>query len=42
MNGIKYLGKGIAKCVSLTSLNLNLNSNCIDDSGAKQLGEGIA
>jgi len=42
-NGAKWLGKGIAKCVTLTSLDLNLkNNNCIGENGAKWLGEGIA
>jgi len=37
-----HLGEGIAKCVTLTSLNLNLYNNSIEDNGAKHLGEGIA
>ena len=41
-NGAKYLGEGIAKCVTLTSLDLNLDCNGICDYGAKYLGEGIA
>jgi len=41
-NGAKYLGEGIAKCVTLTSLNLNLENNVIGENGAKYLGEGIA
>jgi len=41
-SGAKYLGEGIAKCVTFTSLNLNLGSIRIDDTGAKYLGEGIA
>jgi len=42
VNGAKYLGEGIAKCVTLTSLNLNFRNNNIGDNGAKYLGEGIA
>jgi len=42
VNGAKYLGEGIAKLVTLTSLNLNLNDNRIGENGAKDLGEGIA
>jgi len=38
----KYLGEGIAKCITLTSLILNLDGNSIDDNCAKYLGEGIA
>jgi len=41
-NGAKYLVEGIAKCVTLTSLNLNLYGNNIGENGAKHLGEGIA
>ena len=40
-SGAKYLGEGIAKCVTLTSLNLYLHDNRIGDNGAKYLGEGI-
>ena len=36
-----YLGEGIAKCATLTSLNLDLSCNRIDEDGAKYLGEGI-
>jgi len=32
----------MAKCVTLTSLNLNLYGNAIGENGAKYLGEGIA
>jgi len=35
------LGEGIAKCITLTSLNLNLYNNSIEGNGAKHLGEGI-
>ena len=41
-NETKNLGEGISKCVTLTSLNLNLNYNSIRDNGAKYLGEGIS
>ena len=34
--------EGIAKCVTLTSLNLNLRENIIDENGANYLGKGIA
>jgi len=34
-NGAKYLGEGIAKCVTLTSLKLNLKGNSIGNIGAK-------
>ena len=40
-SGAKYLGEGIAKCVSLTSLNLDLSCNSINDNSVKYLGEGI-
>ena len=36
------LGEGIAKCVTLTSLDLDLSDNSIGKIGAKYLGEGIA
>jgi len=36
------LGEGIAKCVTLTSVNLDLRHNWIVESGAKYLGEEIA
>jgi len=32
----------MAKCVTLTSLNLYLSDNSIGENGAKYLGEGIA
>ena len=41
-NGAKYLGEEISKCVTLTSLDLNLSDNNIGDNGAKDLGEGIS
>ena len=41
-SGAKYLGEGIAKCVTLTSLDLDLSDNSIGENGAKHLGEGIA
>ena len=41
-NGAKYIGEGIAKCVTLTSLNLNLKDYCVGENGAKYLGEQIA
>jgi len=41
-NGAKYLGDGIAMCVTLTSLYLNLRNAIIGENGAKYLGEGIA
>jgi len=34
--------EGIAKCVTLTSLNLNLSDNRIGENGTKYLAEGIA
>ena len=34
-NGAKYLGEGIGKCVSLTSLNLDLYLNRISENDAK-------
>jgi len=37
-----YLGEGISKYVTLTSLNLNLGENSIGENGAKYLGVGIA
>jgi len=40
-NDAKYLGEEISKCVTLTSLNLNLWDNSIGANGAKYLGEGI-
>jgi len=40
-NGAKYLGEGIAKCDTLTSLDLYLNSNNIMENGGKYLGEEI-
>ena len=39
---VKQLGEGIAKCATLSSLNLDLSSNSIGDNGAMHLGEGIA
>jgi len=33
-NGAKYLGKGIANCVTLASLNLNLSYNNLGENGA--------
>ena len=41
-NGVKYLGEGISKCVTLTSLDLYLIGNSIGDNDAKYLGEGIS
>jgi len=41
-NGAKYLGDGIAMCVTLTSLYLNLMNTMIDENGVKYLGERIA
>ena len=41
-NGAQYLGEGISKCVTLTSLDLNLWENSIGEKGAKNLGEGIS
>jgi len=42
-NGAKFLGEGVSKCVTLTSLILILNvNNNIGDNGAKYLGEGIS
>jgi len=41
-NGAKYLGKEISKCVTLTSLNLNLTGNSIGEYGAKYLTKGIS
>ena len=38
----KQLGEIIAKCVTLTSLKLNLSFNRIDEDGVKHLGKGIA
>ena len=38
-NGAKYLGKGISKCITLTSLDLNLSENSISDNGSKYLGK---
>jgi len=32
-NGAKYLGEGISKCVTLTSLDLTLSDNGIDNHG---------
>ena len=32
-NGVKYLGEGISKCVTLNSLNLDLSINYIGDNG---------
>ena len=40
--GVKHLGEGISKCVTLTSLHLNFNNNRIGENGAKYLGEGIS
>ena len=37
-----YLGEGIAKCATLTSLDLNLWDNRIGENGAKSWGEEIA
>jgi len=34
-NGAKKLGEGIAKCVTLTSLILDLGGNSIGDNGAQ-------
>jgi len=41
-NGAKYLGEKISKCVTLTSLELNLSDNSIGEKGAKYLIEGIS
>jgi len=41
-NGTKSLGEKISKCVSVTSLNLDLRGNSISEKGAKFLGEGIS
>ena len=41
-NGANYLGEGISKCVTLTSLKLNLRENSIGERGAQYLGEGIS
>jgi len=38
----KYLGQGIAKWITLTSLNKDLSSNRIGEDGTKCLGEGIS
>ena len=32
----------MSKCVTLTSLDLNLKNNSIGENGAKYLGEGIS
>jgi len=40
--GAKCLGEGIAKCVTLTTLNLYLYDNSIGDNGVNHLGEGIS
>jgi len=37
-----YLGEGIAKCATLTSLSLFLSNNSIGENGSKYLGEAIA
>jgi len=42
VNDGKILGKEISKCITLTSLDLNLRSNSIDENGAMYLGEGIS
>jgi len=42
VNGAKQLGEGIARCVTLTSLKLNLINDDIGLEGAKYLGEEIA
>jgi len=39
---VKYLGEAISKCITLTSLDLDLSENIIDNNGAKFLGEGIS
>ena len=41
VNGAKLLGEGLSKCVSLSSLNLNVGNNKIGDNGAKYLVEGL-
>ena len=41
-NGAKYLGEGISKCVTLTSLDINLKSNNIGVNGSTYLGKGIS
>ena len=38
----KQLGEGIAQCVTLTSLDLDLSENGFGETDAKYLGEGIA
>jgi len=38
-NGAKYLGEGIAKCVTLTSLNLDLRWTRIGENGNRILRE---
>jgi len=40
-NDGNYLGEAISKCVTLTSLDVNLINNSIGDNGAKYLGKGI-
>ena len=35
--GAKYLGEGIARCVPLTSLNINLEGNSIGGNGNRIL-----
>ena len=40
-NDAKFLGEGIAKCVTLTSLKLILINNNIGENGAKCIIEGI-
>jgi len=37
-----YFGERFSKCVTLTSLNLNLSKDKIDENDAKYLGEGIS
>jgi len=40
--GIKYLGKEISKCVTLTSFKIDIFQNIIGQNGTKYLGKGIS